>query len=143
MATNPFEKGKLMISSDLKSLESRRRALRMSRIALADRAGLSVPTLDRILSGEGNPTLETLASLAAALGVEFRITNQVVEPSETCSANEFRTYVARQKAIQLVKLVQGTSALEAQAVGEAAEAEMVEQTIHDLLAGSSRRLWAL
>ncbi len=131
-----------MVGNSLKNLESRRRGLRISRAALAERTGLSVPTLNRILDGEGNPTLETLVALSSALGVEFRITNQIVEFKELCSAREFRKSVAEQKALRLVKLVQGTSALESQAVDKAEENEMVERTVHDLLAGPSRRLWA-
>lgn len=131
-----------MVVNQFKSLESRRRTLRISRAALAARTGLSVPTLNRILAGEGNPTLETLTALSSALGVEFRITNQIVELTELCSANEFRKLMAEQKALRLVRMVQGTAALEAQAVGQAQEKEMVERTVHELLAGPARRLWA-
>lgn len=130
-----------MVLNQLKSLESRRRALRISRAAIAKRTGLSLPTLNRILAGEGNPTLETLAALASVLGVEFQITNHGLVIKELCSAHEFRKLMAEQKALRLVRMVQGTAALEAQAVDKVQEQEMVERTIHELLVGPARRLW--
>ena len=39
-------------------------------------------------------------------------------------------------------MVQATSALEGQAVGEQAYQAMVERTYHELLAGSNHRLWS-
>jgi transcriptional regulator with XRE-family HTH domain len=131
-----------MVGQDLKNLDSRRRELRMSRFALAKRAGLSLPTLNRIFEGQANPTVETLFALAGALGVEFRIANNGIEPRETSTASEFRQSVAEKKAQQLVKIVQGTSALEAQAVAKSDEEDMIRQTVQQLLTGPSRRLWA-
>jgi len=49
---------------------------------------------------------------------------------------------AVRKAKKLVALVQGTSGLEGQAVGEKDVESMVKQTTHELLAGSKRRLWS-
>ncbi len=46
------------------------------------------------------------------------------------------------KARRLVSLVQGTSGLEGQAVDKKTLEAMVEQTIHELLSGSKRRLWS-
>ncbi len=131
-----------MLGNQLKNLESRRRALKMSRMALARRAGLSVPTLNRVFAGQANPTIETLFALADALGVEFRIANNLIEPKELTSAHDFRKAVAEKKAKQLVKIVQGTAALESQAVAKSDEDRMVQQTVYELLAGPSRRLWA-
>ena len=87
--------------------------------------------------------MEKLFALAGALGVEFRIASNAIESRETSSASEFRQSVAEKKAKQLVKIVQGTSALESQAVAKSDEDDMVRQTVHELLAGPSRRLWAL
>ena len=114
----------------------------MSLAALSRRSGLSVPTLNRILSGQANPTLETLGTLAGALGVEFRISKYGVELKELTSPDGFRKLAAKEKALNVVRMVQGTSALESQAVGETDVKNMVEQTIHELLAGTPRRLWS-
>lgn len=40
---------------------------------LADRAGLQYPKVHAILTGKGNPTLESINRLADALGLELRI----------------------------------------------------------------------
>lgn len=42
----------------------------------------------------------------------------------------------------VARLVQGTNALEAQAVDDAEYRRLVERTYHELLARSRRRLWA-
>ena len=131
-----------MVANQLTKLDSRRRQLRMSLAALSRRSGLSVPTLNRILSGQANPTLETLGTLATALGVELRISKDGVEVKELLSPNGFREFIAKEKASNLVRMVQGTSALESQAVGKTDIKNMVDQTIHELLAGTPRRLWS-
>ena len=61
-------------------------------------------------------------------------------PSRT--AAEVRENAAREKAQRLVKLVQGTSALESQSVEPEVVQEMVARTVHELLAGPNRNLWA-
>jgi hypothetical protein len=48
---------------------------------------------------------------------------------------------ARKKAEVVARLVQGTSALEDQAVDAATFARLVERTYHEMLAGSRRALW--
>lgn len=131
-----------MVANQLRQLESRRRQLGMSLAALAQRSGLSAPTLNRILGGEANPTLETLVTLAKALGVEIRISENGVDLREPTTPARFRKAIAKEKASKVVQMVQGTSALESQAVGQADVKNMVEQTIHELLAGTSRRLWS-
>ena len=51
-------------------------------------------------------------------------------------AHEVLEQQARKKAEQLVRMVQGTSALEAQGVSARHIGQMVKKTIHELLAGS-------
>ena len=46
------------------------------------------------------------------------------------------------KAVWLAGMVQGTSALEGQAMSDGAYRAMVEKTNHELLAGSKHRLWS-
>jgi hypothetical protein len=57
-------------------------------------------------------------------------------------AQEILEKQARKKAERLVGMVQGTSALEAQAVSSRHIGQMIKKTIHELLAGSRRSLWA-
>lgn len=125
-----------------KELRKRMQDVGMTYPALAYRTGMSEVSLKRILAGkEGNPKLKSLHSIASALGVELVIGNGV-RIVATCSPEEFREDAAERRAEKLVQLVQGNSALEAQAVNTEARKDMVRRTIHELLGGSSRRLWA-
>jgi transcriptional regulator with XRE-family HTH domain len=117
-------------------LNLQRKRLGMSYAALAKQSGVSVPTVTRILSGAPSSAhFDHVLAIAAALGlgIETRI--------ET-PARDLRARRARHKAARLVNLVQGTSALEAQAVDDDALRDMVERTVHELLAGPARNLWA-
>lgn len=53
-----------------KAIRARRRTLNLDQKALAEIAGVSVHSLSDIESGKGNPTLDALNQLAAALGLE-------------------------------------------------------------------------
>jgi transcriptional regulator with XRE-family HTH domain len=116
-------------------LEKRRRELRMSKTVVARRAGVSLPTVNRILSGkEKRPGLPYVQAIAEALGVEVRL-------AEVADAYAMREQQATEKARQLVGMVQSNMALEGQGVGNEAIERMVRQTVHELMAGPSRRLW--
>lgn len=122
-------------------LDSRRASLGMSKVDLAHRAGVSLPTVQRLLSGrEGRARVDILGTIAAALGVEVRLSGS---PSvyELSDASAFRAERAREKAAHLAKLVQGTMALEAEGVDGRALERVEAQNFHALLAGSGRRLW--
>jgi transcriptional regulator with XRE-family HTH domain len=119
----------------LTELDKRRLALRMSKTSVSRRSGVSLPTVNRILSGsETKPNLASVQAIAGALGLEIKI-----EPIQ--NAREFRRERAKQKAKRLVKMVQGTMALEAQAVESAILDELVEETADQLAVAGSRRLW--
>lgn len=121
-----------MLSTDL---ESRRRQLRLSFASLAERSGVSQPTLKRMLHGDlAHHSFGNVVAVADALGMSLQLSS--------ISAAELRERQALAKARRLVGLAQGTSALEAQGVDQATFDEMVQQTVHELLAGSPRRLWA-
>ncbi len=123
-------------------LDRRRGQLGMSRQALARFANLSVPTVNRILSGkELNPQIQSLVAIARVLrvAVTFGAASRV-EPVE--DAFEIRKQRATEKAQRVIQMVQGTMGLEAQAVGPAAQQQMLEQTVCELLAGPARRLWS-
>jgi transcriptional regulator with XRE-family HTH domain len=119
----------------LQKLDARRRRLGMSRAALARRAGVSLPTVHRVLTGkEDAPSVTTLNAIAAALGMEVQIV-------EVADVDELREEQAKRKARRLTEQIQGTMGLESQGVGSKQLDRMTKQTVHELLAGSGRRLW--
>lgn len=122
-------------------LERRRGELGISKTAVAARAKLSLPTVNRILAGkERRMTLQNVAALARVLGVVIRL-GASLEIEEVDSAFEAKMKQADKKARRLVGMVQGTMALEAQALQPNELDQMVKQTASELLAGSTRRLW--
>jgi transcriptional regulator with XRE-family HTH domain len=120
----------------IRFLERRRRELGMSRHALARRSGVSLPTVQRILAGD-RPRVSLASALALARALDVRL---VLDPQS--DPLEMREREARQKAERLVGLVQGSAALEGQGLDEKTRKRMIEQTVHELLAGSKRRIWA-
>jgi transcriptional regulator with XRE-family HTH domain len=124
-------------TSWIQQLEFRRSQLRMSRAAVAKRSGVSIATVVRILSGkERNPRISNIAAIAAALGLDLKITLDSKQ-----GPHDFRKSQAEAKAKKLVRMVQGNMALEAQAVDQTAVSAMIDQTACELLAGSPRKLW--
>jgi transcriptional regulator with XRE-family HTH domain len=120
---------------DLRKLDIRRRLLGMSRATLARRAKVSVPTIHRILTGkEAAPSIATVDSIAAALGMAVQIV-------ETVDADELRERQAKLRAAALVGMVQGTMGLEAQGVDQKTMESLTKRRVNRLLAGSGRRLW--
>ncbi len=80
----------------------------------------------------------TLEAIAKALGVVVRLGDDSIE--ERQSAEEFRWRHARRKAKKLVGMVQGTMALESQAVGKDHLKHLLRVTTNDLIS-SNRKLW--
>jgi transcriptional regulator with XRE-family HTH domain len=120
----------------IRFLDRRRRQLGMSRSVLAERSGISLPTVHRILAGDRHsPRLSSVLALASALGVRLGC-------DEESTADELRQKQAWLKAKRLVGMVQGSAALEGQGLDEETRERMVQQTVHELLAGSRRRIWA-
>jgi len=128
---------------DLRSqLDERRESLRLSKTQLARRAGLSLPTVNRVLSGsEQNPRIKTLAALAAAVGVEIRL-GAVTRIDELSTIEAFREAQARTKARRLVRLLQGSMALEASALDRQSLLQLENKNVRTLLQGPPRRLWS-
>jgi len=123
-----------VLNNFLDKLEQRRRKLRMTYGQLARLSGVSVPTLTRTLSGKNaNASFTSVMAIAQALGVSFDLKE---EP-----ASAFLEKAAERKAASLVSMVQGTSGLEAQVISEEQLEAMRRQTVHELLAGSRRKLW--
>ena len=116
-------------------LEKKRCELGMSQPTLAKRSGVSPSTVCRVLSGDDRATLRNVRAVAGALGV-------AIEFSDQQSAESILDAHAEVKAKMLTRLSQGTSALEGQAVDQDTIARLVRQTVHELLAGPRRNLWA-
>jgi transcriptional regulator with XRE-family HTH domain len=117
-------------------LKARRERLGISCSVLAKRVGISLRSVQRILSGEEtNPGFSTVAALAHELGVGVRFDDEL-------DIRAIRRRQAERKAERIVAIVQGSSALEAQGVSRETLRELREKTINELLAGSNRKLWA-
>jgi transcriptional regulator with XRE-family HTH domain len=117
-------------------LNERREKLGISCAVLAKRTGISLRSVQRIFSGEeSNPGFSIVASVARELGLGVRFDDEMDVPT-------IRKRQAERKADRLLAIVQGSSALEAQAVPRKSIREMREKTINELLAGSDRKLWA-
>jgi len=125
-------------------LNARRRELGISYSALAGLSGVSQPAIQRLLTGKLEaPALTSVAAVARALGmgaVRF-LDDGSIKFDPTASAEAVREIQARKQAARLVG-VQGTSALEGQAVSEAEYHAMLEGMYQKLLAGSNLRLWS-
>ena len=133
------------ITTAYDALDSRRRELGISFSALAELSGVSQPALQRLLTGKvESPGVTSVAAVARVLGMgAIRILDDgSIRFEPAVSAQALRERQARKKAAWLVGMVQGISALEGQAVNDAEYQAMVENTYHELLAGSSHRLWS-
>jgi transcriptional regulator with XRE-family HTH domain len=117
-------------------LNQRRQELGLSVETLAKRSGISCATVQRVLS-VSNPTASfaNVLAIAEALGLSLRLDARI-------DVGTMKRDQAVGKARRLVPLVQGTSGLAGQAVDKKTLEAMVEQTTHELLSGSKRRLWS-
>jgi transcriptional regulator with XRE-family HTH domain len=103
---------------------------------LSKRSGVSCPTVQRVLSGKhAEASFANIVAIAESLGLSLRL-------DSTADVRDLKREQAERKAKKLVSFVQGTSGLEGQAVDQKAVESMVEQTTHELLAGSKRKLWS-
>jgi len=126
-------------------LDARRRELGIPYSALAELSRVSQPVVQRLLAGKLHaPRFQSVIAVAQALGLRgLRILDDgSIKFEAGLRAQELREQQARKKARKLVGMVQGTSALECQAVSGATYQAMVERTYHELLAGSNHRLWS-
>ena len=119
----------------LTTLRTRKRELGMTFETLANRSGVSVSTLKRMLApAAADASMADTLAVAQALGVTLS--------ARMPSAQAFREEQAHAKARKLVQMVQGTSALENQGVDQQHIQRMIQRTVRDLLNGPSRTLWA-
>jgi transcriptional regulator with XRE-family HTH domain len=116
-------------------LDMRRQELGMTFEALSKRSGVPVSTLKAIFKkGVEHATFANVAAIADALGVDIEFADEV-------DSYELLHQQAVKKARELVGMVQGTSGLESQAVAQNQIDMMIQQLIHQLMAGSRRKLW--
>jgi len=116
-------------------MQRKRKALRMSYQSLAARSGVSQPTVQRILcNGRGHTSYANIQAVATALGMRFEL-------KSICDEHDFAEQQALDKAKAIVGMVQGTSALESQAMDDDTYQQMIKETVHELMAGPRRRLW--
>jgi transcriptional regulator with XRE-family HTH domain len=129
----PFEpKGFAML---FEQLNDRRKELRMSMAALARLSRVSLPTVQRLLSGKApHASFAKVQAIAEVLGLRFVIAADPIR--------KLRRRRAEEKARRLVGMVQATSALEGQAVNSAAVEEMVQRTARELLDANCQTLWS-
>lgn len=107
----------------------------MSVAAIARRSGVPASAVRRVLAGRPpGPSPSQVSAVALALGLGPGRRREDV-------ASVLRRE-ARRKAQYVARLVQGSAALEGQAVGRAAYDAIVERTFRELLAGPRRRLWS-
>lgn len=117
-------------------LNQRRLELGMTFEILSNRSGLPVSTLKAIFSkGIEQASFSNVIRIANALGMD-------VELSDEADSYQLLKQQARRKARELVGMVQATSGLESQALPQYQIEAMTEQLIHQLMAGSRRKLWA-
>ena len=117
-------------------LQTRRKMLGIGFQSLASRSGVSIPTVKRIFGGQiAAASFGNIAAIAEALGLSFELGESSVDA--LCRQQ------ARKKAMQVARLVQGTSALESQAVEKDTYKRIVEKSFREILAGPKRKLWAL
>jgi transcriptional regulator with XRE-family HTH domain len=124
------------IAFDFGVLQERRQELGLSYELLAQRSGVSHPTVQRILSGRySSASFASVVAIANALGLELRVASAI-------TPEQLKREQARKKAKKVAALVQGTCALEGQGVDRSGLEAMVERTTEELLSGSKRRLWS-
>ena len=118
----------------IETLNRRRRDLDMSPLAISRRSGMHPSTVYRLLNGDLSvASFGTVCRISQALGV-------VIYIRET-DISAMKHQAAKDIAEKIVKTVQATSALEAQAINVNALKVIKDQIVDKLLAGPGSRLW--
>ncbi len=87
------------------AIKRERKRVGLSLSALATQSGLAKSTMSQLEAGKGNPSIETLWAIAAALGVPFASLFEVNKPDTTLvRANEGMTLSADQSCFQTTLL---------------------------------------
>jgi DNA-binding phage protein len=123
------------VSAWLETLEKQRHALRMTLPVVAERAKLSRATVYRILKHkQTNSSLANVLAVAKVLGAELKLHLQ--EPDEVAEQE------IQAKARRIVRMVQGTMALEAQGITDQSDIdELIEVAANEIRAKPRKQLW--
>ena len=119
----------------INALAAKRLDLGMSDVYIARHAGLSQPTVNRILSGQHKSArMDHIIAIAAVLGMECGI-------SDIADANRMRQDRAVKSAWKLAEATQATMALEGQGLGRKEREDLMARERLRLLAGPNSKLW--
>ena len=117
-----------------RQLRTRVLELDISERQLAEKAGISRTAVRQVLRDPSRSSVASLWAVAKQLGLELAI-------PEVMSSYEVKRRAALDKARRMVAMVQGSSALEMQAVEQKRKEDMVQQTADELMGGPARFLW--
>ncbi len=118
----------------IEKIEQRKKALGISIENLSKLSNTGVRTVNRLLSGE-DVKLSTVERVTSVLGLDFA-------GNETVSLKMLEQARAKEKALLMTALVQGTSALECQGLEKTALDKMIHTFEKAFLTGDYRdRLW--
>ena len=118
----------------INKIEIRKSELGISIENLAKLSHSGVRTVNRLFAGE-DVKLSTIEKITNLLGLDFA-------GNETVALKELEKKRAKQKAIFMASLVQGTSALEMQGLEKSTLDKMIRRFEKEFLTGSYRdRLW--
>jgi len=124
-----------MTRKDLVSkIKKRKQKLNITIENLAKISGIGIRTLNRFFAGD-DVKLSTVEKITLVLGLDFA-------GEEITSLKELQQHRAKEKAIFIASLVQGTSALERQGVEKNILDSMVDKFEQEFLNGKYKnRLW--
>jgi len=124
----------MLRSQLINKIEIRKKELGISIENLAILSHSGVRTVNRMLAGE-DVKLSTVEKITNILGLDFA-------GNETIALKELEKKRAKQKAIFMASLVQGTSALEMQGLEKSTLDKMIHRFEKEFLTGSYKdRLW--
>ena len=116
----------------LRRIKKRIQRLGIPNSEIAKRSRMECSTVELVLSSPITVPLNQIVAVGASVGLVYGGTSQSIR-------DVYRTAV-RTKARYIVRLVQGTSALENQAVDRAARRELTKLAVRELVA-DRKRIW--
>jgi len=126
----------MFVKKLIEQLIIQKKDLGMTNEVIAQRSGVSEPTVVRILSGK-HPSahFDHVLAISEVLGVRVGIERRK-------NPEHMKLAQAKKKAADIMKLVRGNSALEATETSHEAYRRMESKTVSELMAGPKRMLWA-
>ena len=118
----------------INELQERRRQLGMPYRVLAERSNIGINTVQRVMNGKTAGFMDTGFAIANSLG-------WCITSGKKKNIRALLKQQARRKAQQIIKLAQGTAALEGQGINDKVKKDIENEFVIKLLAGSKVRLW--